>query len=168
MRNTGNGAGTVEEDRRRRLRVAVVLVEKSTLDPLYQWFCQAGVDVAGFTLSTAVLYQALGGASLHEGRNKPGLRRPLVLMDHCGQVLELLGVAPDGSFYSKEVAGTTSLQREVEFCVAELRLDPQASTPLLETGEGIAQEPESREQPAVGGSVRGGRVAGRGYSGGHP
>ena len=145
-RNTGNGTGTVEEGRGRRLRVAVALVEKNTLDQLYQWFCQAGVDVAGFTLSTAVLYQALRGACLDPGRNKPGLRRPLVLMDHCGQVLELLGVAPDGTFYSKEVAATASLQREVEFCVAELRLDPQDSPQLLETGEGIAREPEVREQ----------------------
>ena len=147
-RNTGNGAGAGEEGQRGRLRVAVAIVEKSTLEPLYQWFLQAGVDVAGFTLSTAVLYQALLGASSHQGRNKPGLPRPLLLMDHCGQVLELLGVAPDGSFYSKEVAASTSLQREVEFCVAELRLDPQASPPLLETGEGIAQKSEVREQQA--------------------
>ena len=145
-RNTGNGTGTVEEGRGRRLRVAVALVEKHTLDQLYQWFCQAGVAVAGFTLSTAVLYQALRGACLDPGRNKPGLRRPLVLMDHCGQVLELLGVAPDGAFYSKEVAATASLQREVEFCVAELRLDPQDSPQMLESGEVIAREPEVREQ----------------------
>ncbi len=148
-RNTGNGAGAGEEGQRGRLRVAVAIVQKNTLEPLYQWFLQAGVDVAGFTLSTAVLYQALRGASFHRGRNKPGLPRPLLLMDHCGQVLELLGVAPDGSFYSKEVAATTSFEREVEFCVAELRLDPQDSPPLLETGEVIAQKSEVREQPAA-------------------
>ena len=143
------GPAPREEGQRGRLRVAVAIVQKNTLEPLYQWFLQAGVDVAGFTLSTAVLYQALRGASFHRGRNKPGLPRPLLLMDHCGQVLELLGVAPDGSFYSKEVAATTSFEREVEFCVAELRLDPQDSPPLLETGEVIAQKSEVREQPAA-------------------
>ena len=145
-RGAGNGTGASEEGLGRRLRVAVALVEKSALDQLYQWFGQAGVDVAGFTLSTAVLYQALRGASLNQSRNMPGLRRPLVLLDHCGQVVELLGVAPDGAFYSKEVAAGSSLQREVEFCAAELRLDPQDSPQMLESGEGIAPEPEIREQ----------------------
>lgn len=143
--NSGNGAGIPADGQGGRLRVAVVLVEKNTLDGLYDWLCRAGMDVAGFTLSTAALYQVLNGAA-----REPGGRRPLVLLDRRGQSLEILGVAADGAFYSKEVAADAPLRREVDFCSAELRLKPEETPLLLWTGDADgAQLPE-----AVSGNAR--------------
>ncbi len=128
----GNGTGAGSNGQRGRLRVAVALVERGTLDRLYQWCCQAGIDVAGFTFSTAALYQALNG---------PGGRRPLVVLSNGGETqgepaLEILGIAADGAFYSKEVASTAPLPREIEFCAAELRVQREENPFVLSIGDG--------------------------------
>ena len=158
VENRGNGVGAAKDAQGGRLRVAVALVEKNTLDQLYQWFCQAGIDIAGFTLSTAVLYQAMRGDSQYWGRsakagNSPGVGRPLVLLHQCGQSLEMLGIATDGAFYSKQVPATAPLQREVEFCAAELRLNREESPLLLWTGEGTPPQLEIGEKAAREGAA---------------
>ncbi len=121
-----------------RLRVAVVLVEKKALDPLYDWLCRAGIDVAAFTLSTAGLYQALAGASGPAAANGQAGRRPVVLLDQRDETTEILGIAPDGAFCSREAPAGAPLDREVQFCAAELRLKPEEAPRLIFTGSGAA------------------------------
>ncbi len=148
--SAGDGAAMAADTQGRRLRAAVALVEKDTLDRLYEWFCRTGMDVAGFTLSTAALYQVLGGAAPEQRLNGHGARRPLVLVDRRGQALEILGLAADGAFYSKEVAADAPLRKEVEFCIAELRVNPEESPLLLRTGDSDAAPTETAEAAPEG------------------
>lgn len=114
-----------------RLRVAVALAEKSSLDTLYERFRDVGIDVSAFTFSTAVLYEALIASAR---------RRPLLLFDRAVPATEVLGIAADGSFYSHEVPAGAPLEREAEFCAAELRWKDGETPALLWAGE-----PESAE-----------------------
>ena len=126
-----------------RLRVAVAIVERSALDRLAGWCGQAGIDLSAVTFSTGALYQALARAA--------GARRnasALIAFDQHGESLEVLGMAADGAFCSREIrvnhgprsadfsvaeaqAGAGAAQpaprgpefeREMTFCIAELRL----------------------------------------------
>ena len=132
-----SGDGPVKNGQGGRLSVAVALVEKTALDQLYEWFCRAEIPVAGFTFSTAALYQALARFGLAGRRPfKPhGARRPLLLLDQCGETVEILGLAADGAFCSREVPATAPLEREVQLSAAELRLKPDQSPALLYTGQ---------------------------------
>jgi Tfp pilus assembly protein PilN len=108
---------------RRPVRVAVGLAEKRSVDELYDWCCRAGIDVAGFTFSTAALYQALQkGAGL-------------MVLDRQGGSTEILGLAADGGFCSRQCRAGQSLEREIEFCAAELRWSGQDEHPVLCVGE---------------------------------
>jgi Tfp pilus assembly protein PilN len=114
------------------VRVAVGLAEKRSVDELYDWCCRAGIDVAGFTFSTAALYQALQkGAGL-------------IVLDRQGGSTEILGLAADGGFCSRQCRAGQALEREIEFCAAELRWSAQDEHPVLcvgEQGEGAGAGP---------------------------
>jgi Tfp pilus assembly protein PilN len=120
------------------VRVAVGLAEKRSVDELYDWCCRAGIDVAGFTFSTAALYQALQkGAGL-------------IVLDRQGGSTEILGLAADGGFCSRQCRAGQALEREIEFCAAELRWSGQDEHPVLCVGEqpedagaGLPGAPES-------------------------
>lgn len=114
-----------------RVRVAVALVEKKSADDLYNALAAAGVDVAGFTLSTAGIHRALW---------RSGAMRPLVLIDQRDGGIEMLGLAPDGSFCSKDLPPAAPLAREAALCVAELRLRPEDTPVVVWTGTGVAAE----------------------------
>jgi Tfp pilus assembly protein PilN len=114
------------------VRVAVGLAEKPSVDELYDWCCRAGIDVAGFTFSTAAFYQALEkGAGL-------------MVLDRQGGSTEILGLAADGGFCSRQCHADEALEREIGFCAAELRWSAQDEHPVLcvgEEGEGAAAMP---------------------------
>jgi Tfp pilus assembly protein PilN len=137
------------------VRVAVGLAEKRSVDELYDWCCRAGIDVAGFTFSTAALYQALQkGAGL-------------LVLDRQGGSTEILGLAADGGFCSRQCHAGQALEREIEFCAAELRWSAQDEHPVLCVGEqpedaaalppGLRLEPGRLTPfPAVAAGVQGG------------
>lgn len=118
-----------------RLQVAVVMMEKKAADEYYEWFSQAGIAVAGFTVSAAAMYAATGA--------QPG---PTVLADFRPGSMEVLGIS-SAALYSKEVplaAGADAgglLERELAFCRAEMRLAPEARPMLALTGEAPAERP---------------------------
>ena len=125
------------------VRVAVGLAEKRSVDELYDWCCRAGIDVAGFTFSTAALYQALQkGAGL-------------IVLDRQGGSTEILGLAADGGFCSRQCHAGQALEREIEFCAAELRWSAQDEHPVLCVGE----QPEDAAAVPPGLRLEGGRLA---------
>jgi Tfp pilus assembly protein PilN len=125
------------------VRVAVGLAEKRSVDELYDWCCRAGIDVAGFTFSTAALYQALQkGAGL-------------IVLDRQGGSTEILGLAADGGFCSRQCHAGQALEREIEFCAAELRWSAQDEHPVLCVGE----QPEDAAAVPPGLRLEPGRLA---------
>ncbi len=120
LSHNGNANGAAS-----RLRVSVAIVEKQVLDSLYHWFSEAGIDVGGFTFATAGMYQLL----------VPGMgQRAVVLVDRQQREAEVLGVAPDGAFCSREISGDAALDRELERCASDLRLKPEATTVVTVAG----------------------------------
>src|SRR5262249_19571223 len=104
-----------------------------------QWCAQAGIDLAGITVSTAVLYQALRCAP------KSGAPRRCVVLDRSEGDVEILGMGEQGSFYSKQIAlgehataeeNSANLEREEAFCLAELRLNPEEKPAVVWIGAG--------------------------------
>ena len=125
------------------VRVAVGLAEKRSVDELYDWCCRAGIDVAGFTFSTAALYQALQkGAGL-------------IVLDRQAASTEILGLAADGGFCSRQCRAGQSLEREIEFCAAELRCSGHDEHPVLCVGEAA----ESADTVPPGVRLEPGRLA---------
>ncbi len=110
-----------------RLQVAVVMVEKKTGVEYAEWLAQAGIAVAGITVSTAAFYASLAG--------RP---RPLILVDRCAGRLELLGIGAD-TLISKEIADAPeAFDRELAQVRAEMRVAPDAEVAVVESGEGPA------------------------------
>lgn len=110
-----------------RLQVAVVMVEKKTGADYADWLAQAGIAVAGITVSTAAFYASLAGQP-----------RPLILVDRCSGRVELLGIGAD-TLVSKEIEDAPeALDRELAQIRAEMRVAPDAEVAVVHSGEGPA------------------------------
>jgi len=110
-----------------RLQVAVVMVEKKTGAEYADWLAQAGIAVAGITVSTAAFYASLAG--------RP---RPLILVDRCSGRMELLGMGVDTLISKEIVDAPEALDRELAQVRAEMRVAPDAEVVVVESGEGPA------------------------------
>jgi Tfp pilus assembly protein PilN len=117
---SGQAAEGAGQDPPAGLSVAVALVEKQAIGKLADWFSAVGIDVACFTFAGAVMYRALVAATVPARSGFAG--RPLILLDGQGTTVEMLGIASDGRFCSREVPASAPLEKEVALCAAELRI----------------------------------------------
>ena len=104
------------------IQAGVVMVEKGIAASYYDWFVQAGIPVAGFTASPAVLYGAFAASA------------PVFVVLRHGPTAELLGISSD-SLVSREVSGDVQpahLERELQLCRAEMRLPAEAQVQMIE------------------------------------
>jgi len=102
----------------RHVLVAVAMVEKGIASSYYDWFAQAGIPVAAFTASPAVLYGGFAESA------------PVFVISRSGETSELLGISRD-ALVSREVQ-TEHLDRELQLARAELRLPAEAEIASIE------------------------------------
>jgi len=118
-----------------QIQAAVLMVEKNIAASYSDWFAQAAIPVAGFTANPAVLYGAFAASA------------PVFVVLRNGPTAELLGISRE-VLVSREVQAA-HLERELQLCRAEMRLDAEAQIQMIEQPDlaHLAAQSGLRKQP---------------------
>ncbi|MEZ5366295.1 MAG: pilus assembly protein PilM [Bryobacterales bacterium] len=115
--------------------VAVLIAERDRVDSYANLFEEAGVQVAGFTVSAAALYTAL-----RVRWDEPP--RPLLVAEIDGSLMEVYGESAGRPMLSAEMnLRTVDPTRALELAAADLRLDEGQSAALVVAGEPSDEAP---------------------------